>query len=66
MDDLNCIHAESGLCPNCRADYEEDPGAWLEFGRNPQGIANWQALQEEIAADQARMVQPMDMTDVPF
>jgi hypothetical protein len=40
---LTCIHAANGLCPDCEADYDYDPIAWVEFGNHPQGIANWEA-----------------------
>ena len=50
---LTCIHRSKGLCPECRTEFEADPCAWYEFGNHPQGIANWQALQNEIAQDWA-------------
>lgn len=62
---LTCIHAESGLCPACQAEYDEDPRAYLEFGDHPQGIANWKALQEEMAAE-PEPGPAVDMSDVPF
>jgi hypothetical protein len=36
------------LCPNCLAEYSEDPVAWLEYGEHPAGIANWRSLREEM------------------
>ena len=51
---LTCIHNERdnlpGLCPSCQEDHDTDPGAWLEYGGHRQGIENWRALQEEMAA----------------
>jgi hypothetical protein len=47
---LTCVHAESGLCDACQADYDEDPESWEEFGSHPAGIANWEALQAEMRA----------------
>lgn len=49
----DCIHAPGGLCPDCQADYEEDPEAWLEFGEHQAGIERWRKLQEEMDADAA-------------
>jgi hypothetical protein len=51
--DLTCVHAAAGLCPRCRADHDEDPGAWLEYGDHPAGLERWRRLLEEIAADAA-------------
>jgi hypothetical protein len=42
---LSCIHAARGLCPACRAAYEEDESAWHEFGDHPAGIARWREEQ---------------------
>ncbi len=53
MDDLTCIHQKIGLCPSCLDDFEEDESAWHEFGEHPAGLANWEALQAELAADAA-------------
>lgn len=69
---LTCTHNErdgkTGLCPTCRAEYAEDPSAFIEYGAHPQGEANWRALQEEIAADNAASgpVPPDAWVDVPF
>lgn len=68
MSYLNCIHALPGLCPGCQASYEEDPGAWIEFGDHPEGIARWEALQAEMAAYHAANPQTdvHDDSDIPF
>jgi hypothetical protein len=47
---LTCIHADRGLCPDCREEYEEDPSGWLEYGQHPAGLARWRALQARVAA----------------
>lgn len=70
MDGLTCIHAASGLCPECQADYDEDPDAWIEFGPHPEGIARWKA-EEAIQAEWERQnpapteTQPPDPV-IPF
>ncbi len=64
-----CIHGDGkGLCPACQHDFDEDPSAWEEFGRHPQGLANWQALQAEIAADALAdpPTERPDLTQIPF
>ena len=38
------------LCPACQAAYDEDPSAYAELGDHPEGLANWKAEQEAIAA----------------
>ena len=44
-----CIHnGGKGLCRECRADYAEDPEAWMEFGNHREGIERWRKLREEI------------------
>jgi hypothetical protein len=35
----------TGLCGECRAEYDEDPGAYEEFGHHPAGERNWADLQ---------------------
>jgi hypothetical protein len=66
--ELNCIHCDHGLCPDCRADFEADQEAWYEFGNHPAGIANWKRLLEEIAAHQADEGEPVEYAgeDIPF
>lgn len=44
------VPLKTGLCERCQADYDEDPSSYLEFGDYPQGIANWNALKEEMDA----------------
>jgi hypothetical protein len=51
---LTCTHMDAGLCAECQGDYDEDPSAWLEYGRHPEGERNWRALREEMAADSAK------------
>lgn len=51
---MTCIHQESGLCPECQAEWEADPSAWIEYGNHPRGIANWQRTQAEIAEGTVR------------
>jgi len=50
---MTCIHSTTGLCPDCQANHDEDPTAWMEYGNHPDGIARWKALQEEMAAEAA-------------
>jgi hypothetical protein len=50
---LTCDHRNLGLCPACRADYEEDPQAFEQFGCHPEGRRRWAELQAEFAADWA-------------
>lgn len=66
-----CVHSPDGicLCECCQESYDEDPQAYIEFGDHPQGIANWQALQDEM--DQARAEEaalPVSVPDptIPF
>lgn len=61
---MTCIHSDTGLCPDCQADYDVDPLAWLEFGLHTEGIARWNTLRAEIAAQEPD--EPIDWTDVPF
>lgn len=64
---MTCIHAAAGLCPACQAEYDYDPGAYLEYGDHPAGLANWRALWEEIAYDACQpthVVQPP--SEIPF
>jgi hypothetical protein len=61
-----CIHTDGkGLCPACQADYDADPSAWEEFGQHPAGIANWRALEEEIAAEAERIRKLPPVPDDP-
>jgi hypothetical protein len=63
----HCIHVAHGLCRNCLDEYLEDPQAWEEFGDHPQGIANWRALEDEIAREQVWLTDlPEQDDDVPF
>lgn len=43
-----CIHSDTGLCPDCRAEFDEDPDAWWEFGAHPQGIENTKRLETDM------------------
>jgi len=52
---LTCVHAEQGLCPQCQADYDQDPEGYLEMGDHPAGLANYQQLLNEMAEEQARV-----------
>jgi hypothetical protein len=66
---LTCIHTDVGLCLRCREDYDEDAQAWIEFGHHAAGIAAWDALQAEIAAEQAREPSAQEQrndADIPF
>lgn len=39
-----CIHRPAGgLCPNCQAEYEADPTAWIDYGYHSAGLARWEA-----------------------
>ena len=51
---LTCIHSLAGLCRACQDEYDTDPAAFIEFGNHPEGIARWQGLLAEIAADADR------------
>lgn len=49
---LTCIHMPEpgeGLCPDCQADYEDDPQSWHEFGDHPAGIERWKELEADLA-----------------
>lgn len=50
---MTCIHhlraGADGLCPACRADYDEDPAAWLEYGDHADGLNRWYGLLDEMA-----------------
>lgn len=63
---MTCAHSEAGLCPACRADYDEDPAAWLEYGDHPAGIAAWEALRREMEAEADRPPAAMGADDVPL
>lgn len=39
------------ICDACRADHDEDPDAWMEFGDHPDGAANWEREEKLILAD---------------
>ena len=67
-DDLTCIHAPHGLCELCRAAYDEDPAAYLEFGDHPEGLRRWREEQEAMRAwQEANPPQPLRVDDeVPF
>lgn len=60
-----CIHRQSGLCPDCQADFDADPMAWIEFGNHPQGLARWQDLQEEMKQTPPATL-PVDDSTIPF
>lgn len=60
-----CVHMDEGLCAECQADYDEDPSAWDEYGNHPVGLANWRALQDEIAAEAERVRSLPPMQDDP-
>ncbi len=47
---LTCIHREQGLCESCQAEYDEDPEAFEEFGRHPEGMRRWAELEAEMEA----------------
>lgn len=66
MNDLTCIHAQAGLCPNCQAQYDYDPDSYWEFGDHQEGIARWQALQEELAARTPPASGQWNDPDIPF
>lgn len=74
---LTCLHAAEGLCPSCQEEYDEDALAWIEFGSHPAGVANMEALREEMlgACEEERAEGrppadgdegPADYDDVPF
>lgn len=65
---MTCIHADKGLCPACQAEHDGDPMAYWEFGDHPEGIARWQALRAEIAAEREQQpdAQPCNDEDMPF
>lgn len=63
----NLIAGKPGLCRTCQEEYDYDPQAWIDYGHHPQGEANWQALQDEIAADAANRPAPSEPDpDIPF
>ena len=62
-----CIHQPRGLCPQCQADRDEDPVAWLEFGAHTDGLRQLADLQAEIDTADDRPQQPMSQgSDIPF
>jgi hypothetical protein len=74
---LHCIHQEHGLCASCRAEYDEDPTAWLEYGEHEEGVQRWEEAEEAMrewqeafrrqheAAVKAGWTPPDDR-DIPF
>jgi hypothetical protein len=65
-DPMTCVHRESGLCDDCRADADEDFPAWLEYGRHSEGDRRWRELQAELAARPAEPAAAADDSDVPY
>jgi hypothetical protein len=64
---LTCIHATTGLCPQCQEEYNEDPLAFLEFGQHTAGIANWAALQAEMLAEREEELPASEVDEsIPF
>lgn len=56
----HCIHCPAGqICDACRADHDEDPEAWIEFGEHPQGEENWKREEASILADMGTTPQGM-------
>ena len=43
---LTCIHAESGLCPDCQQEFDFDPVAYIDYGDHPEGIERWAEVQK--------------------
>lgn len=50
----DCIHhlaiGTRGLCPACEEERTADPDAWAEYGRHPEGEANWLRMYGEMRA----------------
>jgi hypothetical protein len=66
-DPLNtCIHRETGICERCAAERDADPQSWIEFGRHPEGVRNWNALNDEMKADRCRPRTISADDDIPF
>ena len=65
---LTCVHAIVGLCPACQEEYYGDPSAYWEYGDHQAGIANWKALQEEMARSAAESLAAPSEPDpnIPF
>jgi len=66
---MNCIHNETGLCPDCQADHDADPTAWLEFGLHTQGVENSNRLQAEMEAARPELEQEansLELHDLPL
>lgn len=45
-----CIHSQTGLCDDCRRDFDADPESWLEYGDHQEGLKRWADLQAEMDA----------------
>lgn len=63
--DITCVHAAAGLCPQCRADFDEDPQAYLEYGDHPAGLERYRALLEEMA-QRPEPLPEYDDSHIPF
>lgn len=68
-----CIHAKEGeqLCEACEEAFEEDPGAYLEYGDHPEGLRRWQELQTELDYEAIAWLEhtlrnPCPESDIPF
>lgn len=55
---LTCIHSSIGLCDQCKADYDEDPLGWYEYGDHPAGIEAFAAVQKEMDEMARRLFAP--------
>ncbi|MBV8094433.1 MAG: hypothetical protein JO110_14650 [Acetobacteraceae bacterium] len=70
-DDLTCIHAERGLCPDCQEEFDEDPAAWFEFGQHAAGLENWRRLEaemeeERLAEEESKPLPTCGDDEIPF
>jgi hypothetical protein len=68
---VTCIHCEAvgrtGLCVACKAEYDEDPESWIEYGDHPAGIENQKRLKEELEAWRPVLAQHVKADpDIPF
>ena len=66
-----CVHQPRGLCPECQRDADEDPEAWTEFGRHPDGIRRARELEEEMRVEAERQraedsLPARDDSDIPY
>src|SRR5262245_30822344 len=61
---LTCVYAVRGLYPECRAEFNEDPEAYIEFGNHPAGIERYRALLNELI--RAEAISPDDAGHLPF